>query len=133
MPKTKLHIDYDYDFCLIGIVCSDKDYRLSWQLNTALHLQLGKAADHTTNNSSHSLFSYVNEEQFREYYLLANKGNGSNLIEEHRNIDYFFIIKGPLEEDEKRDMLELIKKQDTVIAAYLIDVPSLKSKQNLML
>ncbi len=133
MTKTKLQIEYDYNFFLAGIVCSDPDYRLCWKLNTLLNLRLTKAGDHIVEQSRHSLFSYVNEELFREYYMLANKGNQRYLVEELRHIDYFLIVKGALEADEQRSMLERIKKQDKVSAAFLIDVPSLKAKQNLLL
>lgn len=133
MSKTRLQIDYDYDFCLIGIVCHEKDYRLCWMLNNALNIHLAKVEDHAAEHSKHSMYSYVKEELFREYYLLENKGEGHYLIEEHKHIDYFLIIKGSLEEDEKKHILELIKKPGMVSAAYLIDVPSLKSKHNLIL
>lgn len=133
MSKVKLQIDYDYDFCLIGIVSHEKDYRLCWMLNTLLNIQLAKNEDHDTGQSKHSMYSYIQEELFREYYLLANKGDVHSLIEEHKHIDYFLVIKGALEEDEKKHIIELIKKSDMVSAAYLIDVLSLKSKQNLIL
>lgn len=138
--KTRLHIDYDYEFCLIGIVCSEQDYRLCWALNSALNLHLAKTEEHEAEFSKHSLFSYAKEELFREYFLLANKGESFpqggeyyQLIEEHKHLDYFLIIKGSLEEEEKKHITELIKKQDIVSAAYLIDVISLKGKQNLIL
>ena len=133
MSKTKLQIEYDYEFCLIGIVSHEKDYKLCWMLNTALNISLAKTEEHAAEHSKHSMYSYISEEQFREYYLLANKGEGHYLIEEHKHMDYFLIIKGSLEEDEKKHILELIKKTGMVSAAYLIDVPSLKSKHNLIL
>lgn len=140
MSKTKLEIDYDYEFCLIGIVCNDKDYRLCWKLNPLLNLRLAKSDDHKVEHFRHSLFTYTNNDLFKEYYLFSNKGENSdkrgefrNLIEEHKNIDYFLIIKGQLDEEEKKNVLELIKKQENVSAAYLIEAISLKSKQNLLL
>lgn len=133
MSKTKLQIEYDFDFCLIGIVSSEKDYRLCWMLNKLLNINLAKTEEHNTEHSKHSLYSYVQEELFREYYLLANKGDSHVLIEEHKHIDYFLMIKGALEDEEKKNMMDLIKKSDMVAGAYLIDVHSLKSKHNLVL
>jgi hypothetical protein len=133
MFKTKLQFDYDFDFCLIGIVSNQKDYRLSWMLNSALNIQLAKTEDHNTEQSKHSAYVYVQEELFREYYLLANKGDTHYLVEEHKHIDYFLLIKGDFPEDEKKHTLEVIKKSEMVSAAYLIDVHSLKSKHNLIL
>jgi hypothetical protein len=133
MSKTKLVVDYDYDFCLVGIVSYEKDYRLCWMLNNTLNIKLTKMEDHPAEHSKHSIYGYVREELFREYYMLANKGDSHHLVDEHKHIDYFLVVKGSLEEEEKRHMLELIKKSDMVSAAYLIDVHSLKSKHNLIL
>lgn len=133
MSKIKLQVDYDYEFGLIGIVSYEKDYRLCWMLNSLLNIRLAKMEDHAAEHSKHSIYGYVQEELFREYYLLANKGQGHLLIDEHKHIDYFLLVKGSMEEDEKKHMLELIKKSGMVSAAYLIDVHSLKSKHNLIL
>jgi len=132
MSKIKLQIDYDYEFCLIGIVSSEKDYRLCWMLNTVLDIKLSKTEEHEAGPSKHSMYSFVQEELFREYYLLANKGSTHFLIEEHKHIDYFLVVKGLQTDEEKKNILDLIKKSDMVSAAYLIDVPSLKSKHNLV-
>ena len=133
MSKTKLQVDYDYDFCLIGIVSHEKDYRLCWMLNSVLNIKLAKAEDHHAGQSRHSMYNYIQEELFREYYLLANKGDAHVLIEEHKHIDYFLLIKGQIAGEEQKHVNELIKKSGMVAAAYLIDVLSLKSKQNLVL
>jgi hypothetical protein len=133
MSRTRLSVDYDYDFVLIGIVSHEKDYHLCWMLNTLLNIQLTKTEDHVANQSKHSMYGYLIEELFREYYLLSNKGDSHILIDEHKHIDYFLIIKGILDEDDKKHIMEVIKKSEMVSAAYLIDVHSLKSKQNLIL
>ncbi len=133
MSKTRLQIEYDFEFCLVGIVSQEKDYRLCWMLNKLLNINLAKTEEHNTEHSKHSMYSYVQEELFREYYLIANKGDAHVLIDEHKHIDYFLIIKGALEEDERKHTMDLIKKSDMVSGAYLIDVLSLKSKHNLVL
>jgi hypothetical protein len=133
MTKTKLQFDYDFDFCLIGIVSSEKDYRLCWMLNNLFNIKLAKAEEHSTAQSNHSMYSYVQEELFREYYLIANKSDSHVLIEELKNMDYFLMIKGVNEEEEKKNIADLIKKSDMVSGAYVIDVHSLKSKHNFVL
>jgi len=102
-------------------------------LNTLLNIQLTKTEDHSALEGKHSMYAFVQEELFREYYLLANKGTAHILIEEHKHIDYFLVIKGMLDEEEKKRIMEMIKKSEMLSAAYLIDVHSLKSKQNLIL
>jgi hypothetical protein len=133
MSRTRLHVDYDFDFCLIGIVSYEKDYRLCWMLNKLLNIQLTKAEDHIAAGGKHSIYTCLHEDLFREYHLIANKGDALILVDEHKHIDYFLLIKGIIEEDERKHMPELIKKSEMVSAAYLIDVHSLKSKHNLIL
>jgi hypothetical protein len=133
MSKTRLKVEYDFDFCLIGIVCSEKDFRLCWMLNNQLDLKLVKVEDHVSGAGNHSLFAFINDELMLEYYLVANKSNtGKLLLEEHQHTDYFIIIKGEITDDEKKYFAEQIKKLSSVSASYLIDADTLKSKHNLI-
>jgi hypothetical protein len=133
MSKTRLKIEYDFDFCLIGIVCSEKDFRLCWMLNNQLGWNLAKMEDHTSGAGKHALFSFSDEDLMREYYLIANKADtGKLLLEEHQHTDYFIIIRGEMTDEEKKYFAEQIKKLNSVSASYIIDVEALKSKQNLI-
>jgi len=133
MAKTRLKIEYDFTFCLIGIVCSEKDFRLCWMLNNQLGLKLVKTEDYTLGLSKHSLFSFHDEDMMRDYYLIANKSfTSSLLLEEHQHTDYFILIKGELTDEEKKYFAEQIKKLSNVSASYLIDAETLKSKHNLI-
>jgi hypothetical protein len=133
MSKTRLKIEYDFDFCLIGIVCSEKDFRLSWMLNNQLAIKLAKMEDHVSGVGNHALSSFIEEDLMREYYLVTNKGDaGKLLLEEHQHTDYFIIVKGEITDDEKKYFAEQIKKLSSVSASYIIDVETLKSKQNLI-
>lgn len=133
MSKTRLKVEYDFDFCLLGIVCSEKDFRLCWMLNNQLGLKLVKVEDHTSGAGKHSLFSSNDEALMREHYLVVNKADtGKLLLEEHQHTDYFIIIKGEITDEEKKYFAEQIKKLNSVSAAYIIDAEMLKSKQNLI-
>lgn len=134
MSKTRLNVEYNFEFCLIGIVCSEKDFRLCWMLNNQLGLKLAKMEEHTSGAGKHSLFSFNDGDLMREHYLIANKADtGKLLLEEHQHTDYFVIVKGDVNEEEKKYFAEQIKKLNNVSASYIIDVETLKSKQNLIL
>lgn len=133
MSKTKLNVEYDFDFCLIGIACPEKDFRLCWMLNNQLGLKLAKMEDHTSGVGRHSLFSFSDEHLMREYHLIVNKADtGRLLLEEHQHTGYFLLMKGEIDDGEKKYFAEQIKKIVTVSAAYMVDVEALKSKQNLI-
>ena len=133
MSKTKLKVEYDFDFCLFGIVSSEKDFRLCWLLNTGLGLKLAKTEDHVSGAGTHSLFAFSDDALMREYYLIVNRSDSDKLLlEEHQHIGYFLIIKGEITDEEKKYFAEQIKKLNNVSASYLIDASVLKSKQNLI-
>lgn len=161
MGKYTLKIEYDYDFVLIGISSHEKDYRFCWALNKALDLELTKGesleikAKKLGATSFFSLFQYENTDEFREYFVLSNSsenkqlaatatnlfnksaesdisGDSGILIPEHRQMDYFLVIRGEIEEEEVDELLLKLKAVDFVLTAVRIDVEELKSKTNLV-
>lgn len=139
MGKHTLDIEYDYDFVLIGISSHEKDYRICWVLNNKLGLNLIKTEpleikDKKQDELSHfSLFSFEQPDDFMEYFIIANRSEKGLLIPEQKHVDYFFIVRGEVEDDNVMEMIKLIKESNLVQTAFLIDVNSLKSKQNLIL
>ena len=139
MGKHTLEIEYDYDFVLIGISSHEKDYRICWALNNQLGLNLIKTdaleiKDKKQDDPSFfSLFSFELPDEFMEYFIIANRSEKGLLIPEQKQVDYFFIIRGEIENDKVMDMLRLIKESSLVQTAFRVDVNALKSKQNLIL
>jgi len=138
MAKLVLDIEYDYDFLLIGISCHEKDYRLSWSLNNSLNLELAKTDDLKLDSKkykeplSHSMFMFDNEDQYKQYYLISNKGPKGLLIPEQKHSDFFLLIKGTLLNDDKASILKKIKDTPGVLTIFDIDPNKLKSKENLL-
>lgn len=161
MAKHTLKLDDDYDFVLIGISSHEKEYRICWALNNKFNFELkkidslefkGKKQD---TSSFFSLFKYENQEEFLEYFVLANlsenksvepqnytlfkendKQSQSNenefLIPEYKQMNYFFVIKGEITANEVEETIRKIKEIDLVQTAVKIDIAQLKSKQNLI-
>jgi len=110
-----------------------------------------------TTPSFFSFFVFDKEEDFLEYSVIANfsenkalvlkentlfnkedkskKNNQSAnelLIPEQKQMNYFFIIRGEVEDEEADEIVKKIKEIDVVQTAIKIDVKELKSKQNLI-
>jgi len=156
LAKHTLEIEYDFDFVLIGISSHEKDYRLCWRLNNELKLGLAKKNSLEIKNKKQktpSFFSfYWCEEKkiFTEYALIANmsevkrsdtqlnslfndfENDSDFLIPEQKQFNYFFIIKGELEQEEIDTVVKQIKSIENVQTAIRIDVKSLRSKENLI-
>lgn len=139
MGKHTLEIEYDYDFVLIGISSHEKDYRICWALNNQLGLDLVKTEpleikDKKQDEPSHfSLFCFELPDEFMEYFIIANRSEKGLLIPEQKQVDYFFIIRGEIEDGKIMEMVKQIKESNLVQTAFRVDVNALKSKQNLIL
>lgn len=161
MGKHTLKIEYDYGFVMIGISSHEKDYRICWALNKVLGISLTKnesleiKSKKQNTPSFFSLFSYEHTEEFIEYSVIANlsenktltpkdhslfgKGGKESqstengiLIPEHKQMNYFFVIRGEMDSIDVEEFIKKIKGIDIVLTAVNIDVTQLKSKKNLI-
>lgn len=138
MAVKKLSIDDDYEFSLIGISSHSKDYRLCWSLNNELGTAFSKQADlkvelvKMREISLFSFYEYEDEENFNSHYIIANSGTSGALLPEHRNLDYFWMVKGNFTKRDMSELLEKLSKVEAIITCMAIDVATLKSKQNLI-
>jgi hypothetical protein len=162
LAKHTLEIEYDYDFVLIGISSHEKDYRFCWALNNKLKLELSKKdsleikGKKQATPSYFSFFMFDDEDQYTEYSVIANFSESKSLavsedslfgagrskqsehseneflIPEHKQMNYLFVIRGEMENEEVEDMIRQIKELDIVLTAIRIDPKSLRSKQNLI-
>ena len=76
MKKSKLVIEYDFDFDAYGIISSAKGYRLAWELNRYLGFHLVKQSDVTVgfrNNVNVGFAHYSFETHVSQLKLLSNK------------------------------------------------------------
>jgi len=136
--KFVLEVEPDYDFSLLGICSHEKDYRISWAINNELGISLQRTQDLELTEkkkgmtSGFSMYSYNDEEKYREYYILANRNGSSFLLPEQKQADYFLLIRSSPAEEEKQEILEKIKRIGLVLTAYEIMPLTLKSRQNLL-
>lgn len=129
---AKLILDWkeekDETFALIGISCHQKDYRLCWELNKMLELDLQKEADilGPSHEISFSRYYFNNEDFMQEYYLLTNKIGKIFFAPELKQADYILQIYGLRNENEIDDLVQRINGIDQVLMAFVFDSESLK-------
>ncbi len=137
MAKHKLILDDDFSFDLIGICSSNADYRLTWGINKGLSIALHKDEDlslHVKKEGDHlfSFYSYYDEFEHIEYYLVKNVSNNyRHLIPEKNQVDYFLVIKNNFTL-EINDILASLKRVESILTAFIFDPDELKSKANLV-
>lgn len=140
MAKTKLtlEVEYEYDFELIGISCHIRDYKLCWIINKEFNFDFKREDDieinikKKGNSALYPKFSFCDEDNRIQYYLISNRGSVDFLIPEQKKADYLFLIQGSVSETHIHDVVQNLKRLDAIQLAFRIDVDSLKSKQNLL-
>jgi hypothetical protein len=136
MKKSKLVIDYEYNFELIGITTAAKGYKLAWDLNKRLGIGLVKQADLMVGfkkNEEKPFSFYAYETPLNRLKLFKNKPSEGEagkyyLIPEFPHFD--FIILAAMEEHTHQQLIDLVKSIPTIQLATSISLEGLKSKSN---
>ncbi|XOV90889.1 MAG: IPExxxVDY family protein [Bacteroidota bacterium] len=141
MKKTRLTAVYDFDFELIGIVSTVKEYKLAWNLNQLNLFHLVKAddikIDFTENRQIH-ISNLIYEDDFTLVHLLRNKlvpsNNGANqyLIQELSRFDYLLKVKNLTEDGWAEKIYEQIRDLNFADYVTKIELDRIKHKENLL-
>ena len=137
MKKSKLIIEYDFDFELLGILSPAPGYKLAWEINQALGIQLVKQPDLVVGfkNSEEKSFSfYAYETQLNRLKLFKNRpGEQENgkyfLIPEFPHYD-FIILAAMEEQNAHQQLIQKVKSISAIQFVASIPVEGLKSKSN---
>lgn len=141
MNKNRLTSVYPFDFELIGIVSSVREYQLAWHLNQLRAFHLIKGEDIKIEFEDQKLIrvSVLQEEtDTKKVYLLKNRLVASNssviqfLISELQRFDYLLKLSNQTEENWANELLLGFKTIPVIDYALRIDVAKLKMKDNLL-
>lgn len=136
VKNIKLNISQELKFSIIGILTSEKDYKLAWLLNQNLDCNFVKTdnielTDKNKLIQSYTTYHFLHENE-TEFKLIQNKNNISCFLEDLRNIDFFLVIY-----DENQDMAKELRAKISMIqgidGVFLLDTKNIKSKNILML
>jgi len=134
----KLEVEPDFSFVLIGVSSHESDYKLIWALNSKLELKLARGANlvipdtKTELNQEFSCYYGQSKEGNFQIHLLSNKSENGFLIPELGNIDYFLKLTGEVYDLHKKKILDGLKETGLVLATFLIQPDTLKSKSRLV-
>lgn len=137
MAKHKLVFEEDYDFVLFGISCHQKDYRLCWNINKHLGINLVKQAElefhlNKGETSFFSNYNFYNEVYHQQYELISNRANNATLIPEQKQADYLLKVTGIYEFEEKIELQKKLNEISVILTAFEINIDLLKSKELLI-
>ncbi len=138
MSRHVLHVDFDFDFELLSIISPLRDYRLCHQINRHLQLDFVRMNDLEITNEKKRIqaqfpvFTYEDEINFLQYFLIGNKCAGFHLIPEMKEVDYFLMMRGDAAGMVKADIMSRLKKLSDIQTLFEVEPKNLKSKNNLI-
>ncbi|MBK0378047.1 IPExxxVDY family protein [Mucilaginibacter sp. SD-g] len=138
MNRKNLKFEIDFDFILVAITTSLKDYRICYLINKFLNFNFVRADDMEVDISMQgecSLFSFYQfcwEATETDFYFIANKGSEGYLVPEMKEADYFLLIKNYIDETDLSNVISGINKIPDVVTAIKIEPKKLKSRENLL-
>ena len=137
MKKSKLVIDYEFDFGLWGVTTAARGYKLAWEINQHLGVRLVKQPDLVVgfrNNEERSFPFYAYQTPLNRLKLFKNRPADQDtgkyfLIPEFPHFD--FIILAAMEEQySHQQLMKLIKTIPSIQLVSTIPLEGLKSKSN---
>ena len=147
MKKSRLVIDYEFNFELIGVTTPARGYKLAWEINQRLGISLVKQPDMVVGfkNAEEKSFSfYAFQTPLNRLKLFKNKptyaetasaGESTEkesgkyfLIPEFPHFD--FIILAAMEEQHTHELVHQIRSIPAVELVAPIPLDGLKSKSN---
>jgi hypothetical protein len=137
--KHKLAVSIDEDYCLLGIVSDEPDYKLCWLINEQLKFSFSKTDNLTLFNRKtnteqiFSIFLYLDESTMINYRLIANRNESDIYLAELKNIDYVLHIQGELKSDDILDMITELLSVESIRMCAPIDLKKIKQQDRLQL
>lgn len=138
MSKTVMKYgEEEFDFLLIGIVSTFRDFRICREVNKSLSLSLVRGDDYSILDTKRNeeltfpFFDYVTEYE-DQYCIIGNRSENGILIPERKQIDYFLVIKPGATPIEINNISAELKKSHLIQAVFNIDPNELRSRGNLL-
>jgi hypothetical protein len=137
MKKKRLDIEYTLDFDLYGIISTIKPYKMAWELNRCLNINLINSEDYEVMHKNKSLSNYIHYSQNASHSLVKlfrNKPIEENeernlLLPELPHFDFIFLARGEAYADNNR-LQELLRNIPSVELVAFIPLTALKSKEH---
>ena len=136
--KTKLFVDFSYDFSLFGISSSIKFYKLAWAINNHLSLHLVRSEDYLVEDRSEKespFGAYVFHDTTAAYKLYKNKSlNGESiyLLPEFPHFDYLLKTEGFSQSFSAEELMKELREIKWIEYIADLQVDTLKSRDNFL-
>ncbi|SEO41844.1 hypothetical protein SAMN05192574_10828 [Mucilaginibacter gossypiicola] len=138
LNRKFLKFEIDFDFVLIAVTSSLKDYRVCFLINKYLNFNFSKTDDLEVDIYPgaepvlFSLYRYSWETTETDFFFIGNKGSEGYLVPEIKSADYFLMIRNYIDDNELDTIISSLNKIPEIVAAVKIDPKKIKSRENLL-
>jgi hypothetical protein len=141
MKRKKLEANIDFNFTIIGIISPLKEYKLAWNINNTLDIQLIKEKDIEIEflKAQNLLISnYLYETEHSYYRIFKNRSinefddKPAYLVPELNRFDYLILAHGFQDTYSMHELKNLISSIPKIQYVQDFPVDTLKSKENLI-
>ena len=137
--KNKGFSEDSVNYEIVGLVSTDKEYKIAWHLNKLFDIKLTKKKDEIINliDGSIVMISYL-EFKFEKKHikLISNKLKNSNrsyLVASLSKFDYFILFSKKFFEFKSYDIIDRLKSNNTFQFANFVDITKIKERYFLSL
>jgi hypothetical protein len=139
IKRHKLDMAIEEDFCLLGMVVDEPDYRVCWVINRALGTNFRKMDDLELYHRKldleqrFSIFAFTDEESLLTYRIIKNRAENGFFLDELKNLDYLVHIQGEI---NSRKITRFIREANAIAEVRLcvpVDLNKIRNKQRLFL
>lgn len=137
--KHKLSVSIEEDYCLLGIVSDEPDYKLCWLVNQQMDTSFARTDDlevfskMLNEEQLVSLFMYEDEQRMLTFRLIVNRASTGYFLPELKNIDYFLHIHGEIVPDDINSLIRTVNSIPAVRMCVPVDLSKIKERDQLQL
>lgn len=139
LKKHKLSVAIEENYCVLGILSDEPDYKLCWLINNSLRFSFIKDEDlsfitHEEElKQSFSLFRYIHENTMLTYRLIKNRSETGFYLKDLQNIDYLLHIQGGIVTEQIKILIARLQDIDVIRLCVPIDLSRIRQKDRLQL
>ena len=139
VKKHKLDLAIEEDFCLLGVVSDEPDYKLCWMINQSLDMNFEKQEElqlfhrKLKEEQVFSLFSYHDDDALITFRIIKNRTENGYYLDELKNIDYLIHIQGEINTIRIRNFMLSVGSLESVRMCVPSNLSRIKNKERLLL
>lgn len=139
VKKHKLEMAMEEDFCLLGVVADDPDFKLCWRINQSLETNFEKLDDlelyhrKLNNDQLFSIFAYDDDEAMVTFRIIKNRSDQGYFLDELKNIDFLVHIQGEIDAERISIFMQSLAGLSSVRMCVPVDLTRIRNMDRLLL